>query len=65
MYIKNDYDKQYKKENYKQFKVYLKKEEKEKLDIALRKNNLRGSDFVRIALRELEKGTLKKEETDG
>ena len=65
MYIKDDYDKQYKKENYKQFKVYLKKEEKEKLDIALRKNNLRGSDFVRIALRELEKGTLKKEETDG
>lgn len=59
-----EYIKDWKKENYKQFKVELKKEEKEKLDSELRKNNLSGSDFVRIALNYLKKGKLKKEEED-
>lgn len=64
MYIKNDYDKQYKKDNYKQFKVYLKKEEKEELDQTLKANNLSGADFVRIALNNLKNGRIKKEEKD-
>ena len=65
MYIKNEYDKKYKKDNYSQFKIYLKKEEKEKLDKELKKNNLKGAEFVRLALKNLENGKLKKEETDG
>lgn len=64
MYIKNDYDKQYKKDNYKQFKVYLKKEEKEELDKTLKSNNLSGADFVKLAFNKLKNGTLKKEEKD-
>ena len=40
MYVKNEYDKQYKKDNYKQFKVYLKKEEKEELDDLLKEKNI-------------------------
>jgi len=62
MYVKNEYDKQYKKDNYSQFKVYLKKEEKKELDSTLKSNNLKGADFVRLALKSLKNGTLKKEE---
>ncbi len=57
-----EYIKVWKKENYKQFKVELKKDEKEKLDNELKKNNLSGSDFVRIALNYLIEGKIKKED---
>lgn len=59
-----EYIKGWKKENYKQFKVELKKEEKENLDRELKKHNLSGSDFVRIAFDYLKRGKLKKEEKD-
>ena len=58
------YIKDWKKENYKQFKVELKKEEKEELDKDLKKNNLKGTDFVRLAYKALKNGKLKKEEED-
>lgn len=59
-----EYIKDWKKENYKQFKVELKKEEKENLDRELKKHNLSGSDFVRIAFDYLKRGKLKKDEKD-
>lgn len=52
------------KENKKQFKVSLNKEEFEKADNLLKKHNLSKIQFVRLALKALEKGTLKKEEKD-
>lgn len=57
-----DYIKEWKKDNYKQFKVELKKEEKEKLMELLKDNDLSGSDFVRLAMISLKNGTLKKED---
>lgn len=62
MYIKNEYDKQYKKDNYKQFKVYLKKEEKEELDDLLKEKNINASTFVRLSIEALKKDILKKED---
>lgn len=56
-----DYIKEWKKDNYKQFKVELKKEEKEELTELLKDNDLSGSDFVRLAMISLKNGTLKKE----
>lgn len=55
MYVKNEYDKQYKKDNYKQFKVYLKKEEKEELDDLLKEKNINASTFVRLSIEALKK----------
>lgn len=52
------------KQNKRQFKVSLNKEEFEKADNLLKKNNLSKIQFVRLALEALEKGTLKKEEKD-
>lgn len=52
------------KENKKQFKVSLDKEEFEKADKLLKDNNLSKIQFVRLALKSLENGTLKKEEED-
>lgn len=52
------------KENKKQFKVSLNKEEFEKADNLLKKHNLSKIQFVRLALEALEDGTLKKEEKD-
>lgn len=57
-----DYIKEWKKDNYKQFKVELKKEEKEELTELLKNNDLSGSDFVRLAMISLKNGTLKKED---
>lgn len=57
-----DYIKEWKKDNYKQFKVELKKEEKEELTKLLKDNDLSGSDFVRLAMINLKNGTLKKED---
>ena len=62
MYVKNEYDKQYKKDNYKQFKVYLKKEEKEGLDDLLKEKNINASTFVRLSIEALKKDILKKED---
>ena len=57
-----DYIKEWKKDNYKQFKVELKKEEKEELTELLKNHDLSGSDFVRLAMISLKNGTLKKED---
>ncbi len=57
-----DYIKEWKKDNYKQFKIELKKEEKEELTELLKNNDLSGSDFVRLAMISLKNGTLKKED---
>ncbi len=57
-----DYIKEWKKDNYKQFKVELKKEEKEELTELLKDNNLSGSDFIRLAMISLKNGRLKKED---
>ena len=62
MYVKNEYDKQYKKDNYKQFKVYLKKEEKEELDDLLKEKNINSSTFVRLSIEAIKKDILKKED---
>ncbi len=62
MYVKNEYDKQYKKDNYKQFKVYLKKEEKEELDDLLKEKNINASTFVRLSIEALKKDILKKQD---
>ena len=62
MYIKNEYDKQYKKDNYKQFKVYLKKDEKEELDSLLKERNISSSAFIRLSIKALKENKLKKED---
>lgn len=64
MYIKNEYDKQYKKENYKQFKVYLKIQEKEELDSLLKEKNISSSEFIRLSISALKNNKIKKEEKD-
>ena len=62
MYVKNEYDKQNKKDNYNQFKLYLKKEEKEELDDLLKEKNINASTFVRLSIEALKKDILKKED---
>ena len=57
-----DYIKEWKKDNYKQFKVYLKKEEKEELDDLLKEKNINASTFVRLSIEALKKDILKKED---
>lgn len=52
---KNKYDIEYKKRFYSQFKVDLKKEEKEELDKLLIEKNLTKSQFLRNAIEELKK----------
>lgn len=52
------------KENKKQFKVSLDLNEFEEADKLLKENNLSKIDFVRLALKNLKNGTLKKEEED-
>ena len=59
---KKEYDKKYLKNNYKTFKVDLKKEEWEKADKLLKDHNLSKAELVRIALKLLEKGKIKKED---
>lgn len=59
-----EYINNYKKENYKTFKVEMQKQEKEHLDNLLKDNNLKGSEFLRLSIKALENGTLKKEEED-
>ncbi len=61
---KREYDKKYLKDNYKTFRVELKKEEWEKADKLLKKNNITKVELVRIALNLLEEGKIKKEEQD-
>ena len=46
-FSKKEYDLNYQKENYSQFKAYLKKEEKKELDEFLEKNNLTKPEFIR------------------
>lgn len=59
-----EYINNYKKENYKTFKVEMQKQEKEHLDNLLKDNNLKGAEFLRLSIKALENGTLKKEEKD-
>ncbi|MCI6265883.1 MAG: hypothetical protein MR598_03435 [Erysipelotrichaceae bacterium] len=59
-----EYINNYKKENYKTFKVEMQKQEKEHLDNLLKEKNLKGAEFLRLSIKALENGTLKKEEED-
>lgn len=59
-----EYINNYKKENYKTFKVEMQKQEKEHLDVLLKENELKGAEFLRLSIKALENGTLKKEEED-
>ena len=59
-----EYINNYKKENYRTFKVEMQKQEKEHLDSLLKENNLKGAEFLRLSIKALENGTLKKEEED-
>lgn len=63
-YNKKEYDRNYLKNNYKIFKVELKKEEWEKADKLLKDHNITKVELVRIALKMLEKGKIKKEESN-
>lgn len=58
----NKYKQEFNKKNYSTFKVDLKKEEKKKLDTLLKSENMKGAEFLRLAIKALENGTLKKEE---
>ena len=58
----NKYIQGYNKEHYKSFRVDLKKEEWEKADKLLKDNNMSKAELVRIALKLLEEGKIKKEE---
>ena len=42
----------------------MQKQEKEHLDNLLKDNNLKGAEFLRLSIKALENGTLKKEEED-
>ena len=61
---KKEYDKNFLKNNYKTFKVDLKKEEWERADQLLKDKNISKVELVRIALKMLEEGKIKKEEKD-
>ena len=54
----------YNKEHYKSFRVDLKIAEWEKANKLLKENNMTKAELVRLALKMLENGTLKKEEKD-
>ena len=58
------YINEWQRENKKQFRVDLNKLEFERAEELLKKNNLTKVGFVRLALKKLEDGTLKKEEKD-
>jgi len=61
-YNKKEYDANYLKNNYKTFKVDLKKDEWEIADKLLKEHNITKVELVRLALKSLKNGTLKKEE---
>lgn len=63
-YNKKEYDANYLKNNYKTFKVDLKKEEWEQADKLLKEKGIAKVELVRLALENLKNGTLKKEEED-
>lgn len=58
------YINEWQKENKKQFRVDLNKDEFERAEKLLKENNLTKVGFVRLALNSLKNGTLKKEEKD-
>lgn len=49
-YNKIEYNNNYNKQNYKQFKAYLKNDEYEELEKLLVLNNFNKSDFIRFAI---------------
>lgn len=55
----NKYILDYRKKNYKQFKVELKIEEMEELKALLKTHKLNKSEFIRLAKEALENGKLK------
>lgn len=55
----NKYILDYRKKNYKQFKVELKIEEMEELNALLKTHKLNKSEFIRLAKEALENGKLK------
>lgn len=48
----SNYIKEYQKQNYKQFKVFLKKEEKEELDKLLKEKNMTKAQFLKNAIKD-------------
>lgn len=52
---KNKYDYNYRLEHYKEFRCYLSKDEFNLLNELLKQNKISKSDFVRKALKELQK----------
>lgn len=54
-----NYIKEYQRENYRQFKVSLRKEVKEKLDAILAKNKMTKAEFLKNAIKEYTKDTNK------
>lgn len=59
-FSKKEYDLKYQKENYSQFKAYLKKEEKKELDEFLEKNNLTKPEFIRKSFKMMKEQTKKR-----
>jgi len=55
---KTKYDIEYRKKNYKTFKVDLKKEELEELEKELKKKNMTKASFLRKAIDKLIKGDI-------
>lgn len=56
-----EYINNYKKENYKTFKVEMPKQEKEHLDNLLKEKHLKGAEFLRLSIKALENGIIKKD----
>ncbi|MBQ9607844.1 MAG: hypothetical protein IJV15_00195 [Lachnospiraceae bacterium] len=59
-----EYNKDYKKKNWKIFKADLKNEEYEHAMEVLKKYDLNKAQFVRLGIKALEEGKIKKEEKD-
>jgi len=59
---KRRYDKEYLKENYKQFSVSLPKEELLDIKKTIKQNSLTNSEFLRLCIKLLKDGKIKKED---
>lgn len=55
------YIQQYNKEHYKTFKVDLKKEELDNINMLLKEKNMTKADFLRLSIKALETNQIKKD----
>lgn len=55
------YIQQYNKEHYKTFKVDLKKEELDNINMLLKEKNMTKAEFLRLAIKTLETNQIKKD----